>query len=516
MLKFKALCLFMLASLTAHSQIDINSFIEAKASHPDAGDLDIAYYYTVPQYEEVPDPQKQVSIEFFFGEYDGSEASRKKIEFIKEMIKDDRAISKQFSMESMAIAPHGVDIQSSEEIEEMAQLLDLKEIRYENFQKGTFEEEDLNSSPRSPSSIGPKIGAFLKNPRNYWTFIRTATGTAGVTASLIISKGVAPAVAASIGFVPGIASGGLTYFSGQFGNWITSGAWSKWLLESDSLVAKNMRKGMKFTHKSLDSFFSKTKGAIRKSNPKLYEKLAKRFAKKSADQGASAAVKAARILSTAEEFVRSWVAEVAFTSLTIKVPQAIAGIGSSASLMTQAGDILVGATMGMAAQSPGDIAIIKRKYQKVEELKKMVESGKIPNESIEIMVNKQKVQKTLLEEIDMVLATTGEFKGYSINRFSHKALQKVENWAKSRATMLSFFTVTSVGMEIAHIPLAKPFLAAIGVGGGVYYAHVTGKINLKVPDKLKKLYEPFKLGKVSLNMRSVFSRMCQAKFALRN
>ena len=515
MLKLLAIWPLILAAFTAQAQIDINSFIEAKASRPEAGDLDIGYYYTAPQYEENPDPKKQVTIEFFFGEYDGSPDSQKKLAFIKEMINDDKATSQQFSMESMAMAPHGLDIQSSEDIEDMAELLDLKEIRYENFQEGAFE-ENVETSTRGPSSIGPKVGAFLKNPRNYWTFIRTATGTAGVTASLIISKGVAPAVAASIGFVPGIASGGLTYFSGQFGNWITSGAWSKWLLESDSLVAKNMRKGMKFTHKSLDAFFSKTKGAMKKTNPKLYEKLAQRFAKKSSKPATSAAVKAARILSTAEEFVRSWVAEVAFTSLTIKLPQAVAGISSGASILSQTGDILVGATMGMAAQSPGDIAIIKRKYQKVEELKKLVESGKVPNSTSEIMINKQKVQKTLLEEIDMVLATTGEHKAYSINRFSHKALQKVENWAKSRATLLSFFTVTSVGMEIAHIPLAKPFLAAIGVGGGLYYAHVEGKINLKVPDKVKKIYEPFKIGKVSLNMRSVFSRMCQSKFAIRN
>ncbi len=430
------------------------------------------------------------------------------------MIKDDKSISNKFALESLALAPHGVDIQSSDEIEEIAERLDLKDIKYENFQEGAF--EVLTRQKRGPSSMGERVGAFIRNPRNYWTFIRTATGAGGVTASLVIAKGVAPAVAATFGFFPGIASGGITYFSGQFGNWITSGAWSRWLLESESMVAKNMRKGMKLTHKSFEAFFDKTKSAIRKTSPRLYKKLAKNFAKKSARPTTSAAVKAARILSTAEEFVRSWVAEVAFTSISIKIPQAIAGIGPSAGLLSQAGDILAGATMGMAAQSPGDIAIIKRKYQKVEELRKLVQEGKVPNTTSEIVVNKQKVQKTLLEEIDMVLAKTGEFESYSINRFSHKALQKVENWAKSRATMLSFFTVTSVGMEIAHIPLAKPFLAAIGAGGGLYYAHVAGKINLKVPEKVKKLYRPFKLGRVKLNMRSVFSRMCQSKFAMRS
>ena len=497
--------------------LNFNSFIKANTELPEGQELDIGYHYVVPRYEENPDPKRQVTLEFYFGEYDGSEDSKRKVQWLKELLDEDKRTSKQFSLDALALGPEGHDLEESAKIEELVEQLDIKEVKYDNIHEGIeFSAESAKPKNRQPSS-------FLSNPRNYWTLIRGSTAAGGVFASLVIAEGLAPGVAATVGVVPGLVSGAITYHSGFYGNWLTNGRWSGWLMESESFFAKGLRKGLGLSPANLQKSLAKNKKVFQKKYPTLYAQMPEVF-EKEASQAARTAVGASKLrlanivskLHLAEEYFKWWVTEVAFTAVAFKIPQAMAGISEITSIASATSDVLIGSTMGMAAQGPGDIAIQLRKFQKIKELKEEILAGKAANPASEIELNGKKVQKTLLEEIEMVLDKSGEHKSYTIGSQSHKALQRIENWARSRATMLSFFSVMGVGLEIAGVPLARPLLISVGIGGAAYYANVNGWINLKVPEKVKNYVEPFKKGAVSLSMRSLFSRYCQGKFQLPN
>ncbi len=530
--------------------LNFNSFINANADDlPNNEELDIAYHYMVPQYEENPDPDKQIVLEYYFSEYDGSDHSKKKIEFIKQLFKDDQFENPNLNLEVIAVAPHGYDIEASKDIKDIGKLVGQSNIHYENMSEGiyfeipdseketTYHKNKLQKqNKRVPANAGNKIANIIKNPRNYWTFIRGASSTGAVFASLYVAQGISPGIAAAVGLMPGLASGGITYFSGHYGNFLTNGKWTNWVLTSESLVAKGLRTGMGMTPKrfinafvendaqrkklyAADPQFRKDIDELYKTDPKAFkEKLYKEIA-----DGAkpNRFAKATSIFRHMDEYIKWWVTEVAFTTFAIKIPQAVAGIGASMSMMDSIGHVLMGSTMGMAAQGPADIAIQLRKFQKIEELRDAIKAGKIENVVSEIddVVDGKVVGKkslSLLDEVEMVLAKTGPHKGYSIHSGSHKALQKIENWARSRATMLSFFSVAGVGMEIAHIPLARPLLLGIGIFGGTYYAHVRGWIKPKIPAPLKKFFEPFKLDNIKkLGMKSLLARFCSNKFRVK-
>jgi len=525
--------------------LNFNSFINANTQELEENELDIAYHYMVPQYEENPDPEKQIVLEYYFSEYDGSEHSKKKIEFIKSLIEDDQFENPKLNLEVVAFAPNGYDIKDSEHVGQIKSLVGAKEIKYENIYDGIYFQPESEDSEDKTTSISKtknnRIPAanpinFIKNPRNYWTLIRGASSTGAVFMSLYIAEGVSPGIAASVGLMPGIASGGITYFSGQYGNFLTNGKWTQWLVESESIVAKSLRFGMGMTPKRFVNAFVQNNAArerlyktdknFKKMVDDLYMSDPKGFKEKLFQELADGAKKNrfAKIVSTfrhMDEYIKWWVTEVAFTTIAIKIPQVMAGIGEVTNLLDTTGHVLLGSTMGLAAQGPADIAIQLRKFQKVEELRVAIKSGKIPDTSIEMeiledgkVVGKRSV--LLSEEIDMVLAKTGPHKTYTIRTQSHKALQKIENWARSRATMLSFFSIAGVGMEIAHIPLARPLLLGIGVFGGAYYANVRGWIKLKVPDKLKNFLAPFRKDNLKkLGMRSIISRFCQNKYRIK-
>lgn len=550
-LSFFLVLLLSLASVAqTQPYLNFNSFINANADDLEEDqELDIAYHYMVPQYEESPDPNKQVVLEYYFSEYDGSDHSKRKIEFIKELFQDDKFNNPNLNLEVIAVAPHGYDIQASKDIKDIGGLVGQTNIHYENMSEGIYfevpndkDEADNKTTfikkknNRVPANNGSRIANLIKNPRNYWTFIRGASSTGAVFASLYIAQGVNPGIAAAVGLMPGIASGGITYFSGHYGNFLTNGKWTNWVLTSESLVAKGLRTGMGMTPKRFinafvendaqrkklynqDPEFKKMVDDMYRADPKGFkEKLYKEIT-----DGASPN-RFAKITNTfrrMDEYIKWWVTEVAFTTFAIKIPQAIAGIGAKMSMIDSVGHVLMSSTMGMLAQGPADIAIQLRKFQKIEELRDAIKAGKIENvtQQIDDIVDGKVIGKkslSLLDEVEMVLAKTGPHTSYSIHSGSHKALQKIENWARSRATMLSFFSVAGVGMEIAHIPLARPLLLGIGVVGGTYYAHVRGWIKPKIPESVKKFFAPFRKDNLKkLGMKSFLVRFCSNKYRLK-
>lgn len=479
---------------------------------PVDSELDIGYQYIVPVFEENPDPNKQATMEFYFSEYDGSENSKRKLEFLKELLENDKRAAKDFGMESVAIGPHNFNIEDSEQIDQIAESLELNDISYQNIHEGfDFKLESEKSQKREPNSV--------LNPRTYWSLVRFATSSGGIYATLVFMQGVSPTVAAVVSALPGLASGAVTYYSGGFGNWLTNGKWAKWLVESDQYFARTLRKGFGLTPKSFEQSLIKNKKIFQKKYPNLYEKMPEYFEARAKNEAAEAASKSklrlstlAKKLQSADEYLKWWVTEVLFTSVAIKAPQSIAGIGAATTLLQGTADVLIGSTMAVVAQGPADIAIQLRKFQKVEELGEAIKLGKIEDSVAEIVVNGKKVQKKLSEEVKMVLAKTGEFQSYSITNHSHRALQKIENWARSRSTLISFFSVAGVAMDIAKVPLGKPILVGLGIGGGVYYTHVKGMFKLNAAARFKNLIAPFKKDAIMFNMRSLFSRFCHSKF----
>lgn len=546
-LSFFLVLLLSLASVAqTQPYLNFNSFINANADDLEEDqDLDIAYHYMVPQYEENPDPNKQVVLEYYFSDYDGSDAAKKKMEFIRNLVRDDQFENPNLKLEVIAVGPHGYDLQGSVDIKEIANIVGGNDVVYQNMSEGLYfqpegEEPDetvhIYKNDKKDRKPANAVTRFLKNPRNYWTLIRGASSAGAVFASLYIAKGVSPGLAAAIGLMPGIASGGLTYFSGVYGNFLTNGKWTNWVLTSESLVAKGLRTGMGMTPKKFINAFVNNeaqRAELYKKDPEfkkmvddMYRADPKGFKEKLYQEIADGATpnrfaKATNIFRHMDEYIKWWVTEVAFTTFAIKIPQAMAGIGTAMSLTDNIGHILMGSTMGMAAQGPADIAIQLRKYQKIEELRDAIKAGKIENvtQQIDDIVDGKVVGKkslSLLDEIEMVLAKTGDHKTYSIHSGSHKALQKIENWARSRATMLSFFSVAGVGMEIAHIPLARPLLLGIGVFGGAYYSYVRGWIKPKIPETVKKFFAPFRKDNLKkLGMKSFLVRFCSNKYRIK-
>ncbi|MCO4754305.1 MAG: hypothetical protein KC478_07470 [Bacteriovoracaceae bacterium] len=481
------------------------SFLDAAQELPD-GPKGISYYHVVPQFEQNPDPERQVVLEFYFGEYDGSEESKQQIAWVKKLIEEEKNSGTKFDMETLVTGHNENGLESSERIEEMLRAFDAKNVVYDEMPRGVLTGE--NTKSREPSSVKN----FVKDPRNYWTFIRGASGAAGVFAGLVLADGVSPGVAAAVATVPGLISGGITYHMGVFGRWLTSGKWVEHLLTSEGIVAKNLRKGLGITPARFADSIKKNKVELMKKYPLMHQQSPEAVSMLADMKSHNSFKKVITRMRTFEEYVKWWVTEVAFTGLAFKAPQVMAGLSEVGSIAAMTGDVLVGATMGFAAQGPGDIAIQLHKYKKFEKLKDDIQKGKHPNPSQEIVFNKERVTKTLLEEVEMVLSNTKDFESYNVTKYSHKALRGIENWSRAAATGLGFFSVVGVGLEIAGVPLARPLLLGVGVGGAAYFAQMKGWINLSVPERVKEAYAPFAQSLSNLSMQSLLTRYCQQSF----
>ena len=477
--------------------INLNSFLDPRADLHN----DIAYIQLAPQYEENPDINRAVTIEYFFGEYTGDDESLGKLEQIRQIIADDKAHNPFAQNAVIAVGPDKNELVDNRDLELIMKKLELgrRKVHIQELPEETALTASLNKTEkRYPSS--------LVNGRVFWTFVRFASSTAGTFGALYFMQGVSAPVAATVALVPGIVSGGITYYSNRFGEFLTNGKWSNFLMESDSFIARNLRKSFKISASGLQKFMSKMKRSVSDKFPRLVEKYPNIFNDTvPVNKGPKAMQKLMAKLHQAEEYFKWYVTEVAFTGIGIKLPQALAGISAFGSILGTTGEVLLGSLKGMAAQGPGDIAIQVRKYQKVVELREDIKAGRIKVDSSE----------ALLEEIEKVLAKTGEHKSYTIHDGSHKLLVKIENWSRSRAAMLSFFAITGVGMDIAGIPLATPLLISVGVGGFGYYGAVQGWFKPReILEKAKDYFDRLRRGEVKFSLQFLKTRFCAAPFRL--
>ena len=435
-------------------------------------DSDIGHIFLAPQFEKIYDdqidPSKIITIEMSYGEIDNSDASKRRIQWLKNQILQDKRINSEFRSQIIAYSGSDTNLEDNSEvsgfIEEVA-LSDTK-VEYDNIPAGL----SLNSGFKTSSyqAKGQRSPAGFINGRTLWTLIRITTLTGGTYASIYYSKDVHPMAAFAIGLTGGLVSGAITYYSAEYGRFLTSGAWTKWLFESDNAFSKSLRKGLGLDGESLAKVFISQKEKLIKevpellNHPEVFDEIHWKRTIQEFDNNAAFRKSFLSKFGQAEEYFKWWLTDVAYAGVAMKLPQAIAGIGAESSLLVATSEILSGATMGVLAQGPGDIAIQQRKYQKVVELKDAINNG------TKVVRDKQ----LLLDEIEKVLAKDGKYATYVIHDGSHQALRAIENWSRSRATLLSFFSVVGVGMEIAQIPLSRPLLITLGTGGAFYYAHV--------------------------------------------
>lgn len=485
----------------AQNYMDINKFLASKHD----SFTDISYVQMHPQYEENQPADKGVVLEFYNGEFDGSEESKSSIEFIKSIILEERRLNPNMVVPTLL---YGLNIESIQDSEEIKYIQSSLPTNGKTKTEIIPDELDFNFNPkvdegRSPDSI--KIG------RVGWTFIRGAAVSGSTFAGLVLTQGLSAPLAASVAVWPGILSGAITYHNGAFGEFLTNGKWAKWFMESDKWFAKKLRSAFNIDFNSLGRklaqnprYFRVKYPQLYKNNPELFEKF---IASKVKSQGKMKFSNLLSKLSTADEYLKWYLTEVIFVGGVIKIPQAIAGVGAAASLMASTGDVLLGSAYGMAAQGPGDLAIQKRKYQKLDELLELAKSNTDTFTKIE------KLQ--LIDEISKIKDHTVS---YQIGKNSHKALQKVENWARSRATMISFMSVAGVSLEMAGIPAAKPILISVGLGGGVYYAQVSGWINFNNIKSVAKnsitSFGNFLKNPVSTIYASIAKRLCHSPFMM--
>ena len=118
------------------------------------------------------------------------------------------------------------------------------------YEKTSKLQKNEKSKDRIPSGFSPG--------RNFWTFMRFSAASGSTYAALVLAEGIAPGIAASVAIWPGIASGAITYYNGQFGKFLTNGSWAKWLLESDTKFAKILRKGLRLEPKTLEQHLLKS------------------------------------------------------------------------------------------------------------------------------------------------------------------------------------------------------------------------------------------------------------------
>jgi hypothetical protein len=348
--------------------------------------------------------------------------------------------------------------------------------------------------------------------RNFWTFTRFSIGFGPSFAALTLVQGVAPMTAAALAFVPSLASAAITYHSGAFGKFLTNGSWAKWLLNSDKKFAKILRRGIGLNPINFEKylvrnrkFLLKARPDLFKNNPELFEKRVRRATQDVVNSKVTRVAKIAKRLNIPDEYLKQFVSESGFVALTLKVPNTIAGVGvASGSLLDAAGDVLKTSTMGLIAQAPGDLAIHKRKFQKFDKLFEDVTSGKIQVE------NKAQLLEDFAKMRDPKIA-------YTVGKNSHKALKRIENWARSRAIAISFFSVAGATMETVGIPFGRPILVSLGVGGAAYYGNVNGWIT---KEKIKYIFSKKFITDLKktrfFSLSGLISRLCEKKFSLKH
>ncbi|MCT4642834.1 MAG: hypothetical protein N4A33_11125 [Bacteriovoracaceae bacterium] len=474
----------------ALSLINYESFTHKKLDNKN----DIIYFQLHPEYEEGMNPKNGAPIEFFFGEFDDTPKSIERLKYIKSLLDEEKRIFPTSSLETKVITTNTDKSSDDQSIKRIHEILDFEnEFTYEQAPKNFAEKQ------RAPSAI--KMG------RKFWTFVRASLVGGSAIASFVIIDGFPISKAISTGVWGGLLSGIFTYHNDKYGKFLTKQHMGNWVFNAKNKAAKKVRSILGInenkevrTRKVFNQILANEHPGLKKNNPKLFNKLLDKkvknhFLKK---------------LSHPEEYMKWYLTELFYVGSALKIPQIANGVGvydalgNPISTMGHISDVAVSGAKGMLAQAPGDIAIQKRKHQKILELEKAVLSGKVKVED----------KAKLLADIKLYKTGSNKFK----IDLAHKSLQKVENWARSRATFLSVVSVVGVSLDMIGVPAGTPILIGTGIGGTAYYGKVEGWFSF---EKLKKLpkntfqkFKEFLKNPLSYAMQPIHKKRCLAPFMM--
>ena len=156
----------------------------------------------VPQYEENPNPDKAVSIEFFFGEWDGSEQAIERLNHIKSLLADDKSLFPETRTDVIAVSPRTGSLSNTRDFQKFMRQMGFqdKKVHYQEvpeFLDYTAKFKKEKKADRLPSS--------LMDGRKFWTLVRTSSSMAGTFSALYFMEGLSVPLATSVAIWPGLA-----------------------------------------------------------------------------------------------------------------------------------------------------------------------------------------------------------------------------------------------------------------------------------------------------------------------
>jgi hypothetical protein len=471
-------------------------------------------------------------MEVFFGLIDETDKSDDRLRVIRDLIRKDRETHPDLKVQHIALGPEADTFSKSKNFQRRLGILDEgEEVHIEKVPQfldyySKIKSKKSKRFPSAENSNPSKILEKLKNEkfvnkylgREFWTVFRFVTSSGGAFYGFYHIQGLSVLHAAGIAMWGGIASAAMTYKSERFGEFLTNGKWSHWLIESDHNIAKSFRKAYGINSLSLKDSLVRNQEYFRQNFPTIYEGNKDLFYKESLrkakdevtiekkknDKKRTQSILAR--LKHAEEYAKWYITELVFTGMFLKLPQIVGGVTAFNGALPLTADIFWGSFIGTIAQGPGDIAIQVRKYQEVEELKDKIRKNLIKVENKEV----------LLSEIEKVLATKGEFAKYAIHDGSHYKLLSIENKARFKASVFSFFSVTGVVFELSGIPAGSYILGSLAVTGAIYLSEVKGLIRIsKVKDSIKNYVEKVRTGQFTFSLQDWRTRLCSAPFLVK-
>lgn len=533
--------------LDSEGYLQLNKIVSAVTDNDDPQRPDdIGYFKVLPQVKEEQTPQESVTVEFFVGNYDGSEQSQEKLKFIQEIISDDKKVNPDTQAEVWGITARGLNEKEPKEFYHIINKfgLDDADKKFENVPEYTFFNPYLNKDASVYKKRSQRVPSSFTARRVTWILAKLTLSTGASYFALTMGKGLSPAIAIAVGVWPALASTGITIMNGRFGKFLTNGSWAKWLLSNETKFAKTIRKGLGLTPLNFEKQLRKNKKFLMKMRPEMYAKTPELFEQKlrkitqdEVDKKASSLVKIAKKLGANDEYIKWYATEVAFTGVSIKIPQAAAGVGISASstVLSESVGVLHDSAMGMMAQGPADLAIQNRKNTKILQLEKLVKLKNIPVQNLKEVKKYYKMgllTKDQLKNADAIVAKrsfeianhsqlkeqVGNFiskkAGSGIGKSSHIALRRIELWTISRATSVSFAAMTGVILKVAQIPVIPDIiLLSVGSTGALYYANVKGwltKEKIKYVFSKRFIRDMKKTNLISIT--GLLHRLCAGKY----
>jgi hypothetical protein len=125
---------------------------------------DIGYFKVLPQVKENQTPEESVSVEFFVGNYDGSNQSKNKLKFIQEIISDDKKINPNTQAEVWGIAASGLDVNKTKEFTHIINTFGLQgaDKKFENVEAFTEEIKKNLSLQKEEHSTSTMLNTLIE------------------------------------------------------------------------------------------------------------------------------------------------------------------------------------------------------------------------------------------------------------------------------------------------------------------------------------------------------------------